>query len=563
MCRSLDPSLVMVDPCDAGNSLVYWNSKIKATFAISFVEAMYRTMCNVCCETMLFLKVLSDLHLNVKLLVEMNYDNSCLHMDQEAQAKCSLCLGCSGQVTCKPLGDDLDSSVLLIGLGRCRCSSQVTYGSSRIGWFRPNVSTVHDVILGLTVRASSWPFEAQTCLCFVGPMVLGQLSSTVIFTTPIPRGGCFLKVSLCLNLWENMALQGHPHVVNYPNEAKSIKYENFMRDHVWAKPHSPCILGKKEKSDQPPDSVTTFYLEYALDCNIRKSTRSSVQAGGSGSAIASEELNTSSTSDVPLNVTPSITVYPISDDDDLEKVDVASRSKLNKKRKKTKAKKIFVDASVILQAWEIKMRKLGFLVLRVVGVVCWILPPRVNSVRAYLESIMLPAHTLKANEAEAARRHSEELTNLKGQIAKLEVKIRHVNDDLAMTAESDSQYYDWASFYKAEKEKLVETLPLQANHWLCSPKFSPTLYFLQRSVMSLGAHLLSVEIREEVPDVPESILKLDEGVAGRVSEEGAVLYTRLWSYLLELVASKDEDVNGLLAIRAPFDANVSSSSQMP
>ncbi|GKF91000.1 hypothetical protein Tco_0274701, partial [Tanacetum coccineum] len=80
---------------------------------------------------------------------------------------------------------------------------------------------------------------------------------------------------------------------------------------------------------------------------FQKRTRSSVQAGGSGSAIASEELNTLSTSDVPLNVTPSITLYPISDDDDPKKVDVASRSKPNKRRKKTKAKKIFVDASVV------------------------------------------------------------------------------------------------------------------------------------------------------------------------------------------------------------------------
>ncbi|GJQ89131.1 hypothetical protein Tco_0000270 [Tanacetum coccineum] len=45
--------------------------------------------------------------------------------------------------------------------------------------------------------------------------------------------------------------------------------------------------------------------------------------------------------------------------------------------------------------------------------------------------------------------------------------------------------------------------------------------------MSLRAHLLSAEIREEVPEVPESSLKLDGGVAARVSKEGATLYARL------------------------------------
>ncbi|GKE21300.1 hypothetical protein Tco_1432812, partial [Tanacetum coccineum] len=140
------------------------------------------------------------------------------------------------------------------------------------------------------------------------------------------------------------------------------------------------------------------------------------------------------------------------------------------------------------------------------------------------------SHTLKANEAEAARRHGKEVTILKSQIAEREAEVRNVNDDLAVTVESNYQNYDRANFYK-------------------------------RSVMSLRAHLPSVKIRKEVPDVPKSALKLDEGVAARVSDEGAALYTRSWPYLLELVASKDEDMNDLLAIRAPSDVDASSSLQ--
>ncbi|GKE25167.1 hypothetical protein Tco_1436679, partial [Tanacetum coccineum] len=85
---------------------------------------------------------------------------------------------------------------------------------------------------------------------------------------------------------------------------------------------------------------------------------------------------------------------------------------------------------------------------------------------------------------------------------------------------------------------------------------------IKGSVMSLGAYFLSVEICEEVPDVPELMLKLDKGVAMKVSKDGSTLFNRSWSYLLELIASKDEDMNGLLAIGAPPDVDA-SSSQLP
>ncbi|GJY63948.1 retrovirus-related pol polyprotein from transposon TNT 1-94 [Tanacetum coccineum] len=70
-----------------------------------------------------------------------------------------------------------------------------------------------------------------------------------------------------------------------------------------------------------------------------------VRAGGSGSVVAGKELNTLSTLDVTLNVTPLLIVYPILDDDELEKTadfaaDVASGSKPIKKEKNAKSKKI-------------------------------------------------------------------------------------------------------------------------------------------------------------------------------------------------------------------------------
>ncbi|GJR66412.1 hypothetical protein Tco_0012477 [Tanacetum coccineum] len=78
-----------------------------------------------------------------------------------------------------------------------------------------------------------------------------------------------------------------------------------------------------------------------MDHLHRKGTCSLVHGGGSGSVVSGEELNTSFTPAVPLNVTPLIIVYPILDDSEPEKVvavDVASGSKICKKRKKAKTK---------------------------------------------------------------------------------------------------------------------------------------------------------------------------------------------------------------------------------
>ncbi|GJT74316.1 hypothetical protein Tco_1041041 [Tanacetum coccineum] len=305
------------------------------------------------------------------------------------------------------------------------------------------------------------------------------------------------------------------------------------------------------------------------DCLHRKMTRPSVHAGRSGSAVA--------------------------DDDEPEKAvaaNVACGSKLGKKRNKIKAKKIVDDSSVAGGSGAGKPSGIGDQDAQAVfpspqgcgsGVLDFAsqgdkpIDPedvedpalvlasfdralvdiayeyaylgaagqshragaeltKVKNLQGTIVKVTVKkeksSHTLKANEAEAARRHGEEVTILKSQIAKREAEVRNVNDDLAVTIESNYQNYDQANFYK-------------------------------RSVMSLRAHLPSVKIRKEVLDVPKSVLKLDEGVVAIVSEEGAALYTRSWPYLLELVASKDEDMNDLLAIRAPSDVDASSSSQVP
>ncbi|GKA06033.1 hypothetical protein Tco_0685153 [Tanacetum coccineum] len=266
------------------------------------------------------------------------------------------------------------------------------------------------------------------------------------------------------------------------------------------------------------------------DCLHMKRTHPSVRGRGSGSTIVGEELNTFSTLAMPLNVTPLITEYPISDDDEPGKfvaIDVASLSRPDKKRKNAKAKKIVDDASVADGSGTSDPLGLGNQDAQavfpgpqdVVGVACWIPPPTASSAKAYLESILLHTRvarfpqveldlqvrhlketidrvtvekeksfqTMKANKAEVARRHSKEVIGLQGRIAELEAEVRRANDDLA----------------------------------------------------------------------------LDGGVATRVSKEGATLYARSWPYLLELVKSRDEDMSDLLAIRDPPDVYASSSLKAP
>ncbi|GKE87202.1 hypothetical protein Tco_1564677, partial [Tanacetum coccineum] len=50
-------------------------------------------------------------------------------------------------------------------------------------------------------------------------------------------------------IFRAMSRVGHPYVADYPSDVKSIKYDNFMRNHGWARPHLPRIPGKKETAD--------------------------------------------------------------------------------------------------------------------------------------------------------------------------------------------------------------------------------------------------------------------------------------------------------------------------
>nr|GEU69272.1 hypothetical protein [Tanacetum cinerariifolium] len=212
------------------------------------------------------------------------------------------------------------------------------------------------------------------------------------------------------------------------------------------------------------------------------------KAGRSGSAVVGEELNTSSTLFVPLNVIPLIIVYHILDDDKHEEVvvvDVAFRSMPGKKRKKEKAKKLVDDAFVAEGSRAGDPLGLG-------DQDAQIMFPSAHGGRTLLPLIMLLQisrmsililGTLKENEVEAAHLHNEEVTCLKSRIAELEAEVIHVNDDPVVTGKSASLDHDQAGFYKAEKEKL-------------------------RSIMSLRVHLLSGEIRDEVPYVPQLMLKL-------------------------------------------------------
>ncbi|GKA23555.1 hypothetical protein Tco_0709588 [Tanacetum coccineum] len=100
-------------------------------------------------------------------------------------------------------------------------------------------------------------------------------------------------------------------------------------------------------------------------------------------------------------------------------------------------------------------------------------------------------------EAHAVRRHGEEVACLRGRIAELEAEVKHFHDDSAVAVESNSYNYDRANFYKVKEEKPVETLPLLVNRFL-----------VQKSVMSLEAHILSAKICRDVPKIPKLTMKL-------------------------------------------------------
>ncbi|GJW29084.1 ribonuclease H-like domain-containing protein [Tanacetum coccineum] len=59
-----------------GNNLVSWKSKKQSVVSRSSTEAEFRAMCNVCCEVIWIRKILTDLHVDTDLPIEMNCDNN-------------------------------------------------------------------------------------------------------------------------------------------------------------------------------------------------------------------------------------------------------------------------------------------------------------------------------------------------------------------------------------------------------------------------------------------------------------------------------------------------------
>nr|GEW22235.1 hypothetical protein [Tanacetum cinerariifolium] len=267
-------------------------------------------------------------------------------------------------------------------------------------------------------------------------------------------------------------------------------------------------VGNHEMEDAEDDVLI-------LDRLHRKRTRPLVQVDESSSAVVGEELKNSSTSVVPLNVTPSIIVYPVSDDDEHDKGGGSGELASASQGDKDITPEDLEDPNLrnlpnILDSFDRSLMD-------------------ITHEYAYLRRRARHSQkTLKANEVEIACCLGEEVAGLKSQITELE----------------------------------AEALQLLLNCLLCSPEFSHTLASLQRSVMSLGAHLLSTKILKKVRGVLRSALNLDEGAIARVFEEGSALCTRLWPYFLELITRKDEDINGLLAIRAPPDVDACYSSQV-
>nr|GEW26589.1 retrotransposon protein [Tanacetum cinerariifolium] len=95
-----------------------------------------------------------------------------------------------------------------------------------------------------------------------------------------------------------------------------------------------------------------------------------------------------------------------------------------------------------------------------------------------------------ANEAEGPQRHDEEVDGLKGRIPELEAFV-HV----------------------------------------------------QKRAMYFGAYNLSSKIREKVPEFHEAGFKLDKDLAVKVANKADTLHAKSWPYLLEIVTSKDEDID--------------------
>ncbi|GKA84586.1 hypothetical protein Tco_0806181 [Tanacetum coccineum] len=382
--------------------------------------------------------------------------------------------------------------------------------------------------------------------------------------------------------------KGQDFVHDNPCEVKSMKYSNFIRDHGWVEPHLPRTA-KNERVNRPSSyGVTGFYLESMGRGTLWKSflvvrtlstllLRRACQVGIQNGLMDILSLLVASNDEgilersetvippvshdvvegyIPLSFAPLMIVYHISYDDEPEKiVDVvvdilwvqAHSGKSYLESTMFLARVIWFPQRRLVNSLSSFDRSLMdiaheyvYLRSRVgqghkVGV-------KLNKVQRQIENETIVRmiakkeksyHTLKANKAEGRQRHDEEVDGLKGWISELEVAVKHVNDDLVVTAESNSDNYAQVVYYKVEKEKLVEKFPLLFNRLLYYDEFSQAF-------------------------VPGS--KMDKDVAVKVANKADALCTKSWPYLLEIVTSKDEDIDSFLAIQTTPNTTTFSSS---
>ncbi|GJY16630.1 ribonuclease H-like domain-containing protein [Tanacetum coccineum] len=548
--RSVFGYCVFVNGC-----LVSWKSNKQSTLSRSSTEAEYRSMALVTCEIMWIVKIMKDLNVDNLIPANLYYDNKSAiqiaanpvmhektkHFDLDVhliREKVSSGLIKTVKVDLRENFVDIltkalgsyQHSYLVKKFSMKRWLSKVKsikydYFIHDHGWVVPyssripeknervnqspsDVTAFHlEYVRDCDIRFPLYSFVVELLKLYF-----------IAFSQMHPFGYQILNAFILHGSWYTS--KKHPHCGSDFTVVIGKGLSGWHSNKVWvdfSKTHLPheCVrvpAGDHEMEDAKDDVPL-------LDRVRRKRTCLLVQAGRNGSVVAGEELNTSSTLVMPLKV------------------------QACKKRKRVKAKKIINDDSIAEGSGVGNLYGLGDQDAQVVF-------PNIAHEYAYLRSrtghsqktsaeltkvkrhgeemiasglpsrVELELKTLKANEVEATRLHNEDVTSLKSRIAELKAEVKHENIDLVVAAESASLNHDRASFYKAKKEKLVETLPLLVNRLLFSPEFIQTPTSLQGSVMSLGAHLISRKICKDVPDEPESALKLDEADVTRVTDEG-------------------------------------------
>lgn len=97
---------------------------------------------------------------------------------------------------------------------------------------------------------------------------------------------------------------------------------------------------------------------------------------------------------------------------------------------------------------------------------------------------------------------NEEVSSLKNQIVELLTEVKGLTGDLATTAQSNTNNLERVAFFKTQKERMVEELPVFANRLLCSAEYQQAFIRVQKRAMSLGAQRVSKKVHAKNPGVP-------------------------------------------------------------